>query len=148
MSEMSIRLMTVDDIEEVHEIDISCFTTPWTKESLMNEVNNNYFALYYVAEYEGKPIGYCGMWLVLDESQITNIAILPEFQGRGFGEKLFVFVMNAAKEKGASVMTLEVRVSNTAAQGLYQKLGFQPGGIRRNYYSDNQEDALVMWVKL
>ncbi|GLY12442.1 ribosomal protein S18-alanine N-acetyltransferase [Pseudobacillus badius] len=148
MSEVDIRLMTVEDVDKVHEIEKNSFTMPWTKESFWNELTNNYFAVYHVAEYEGEIVGYCGMWLVLDESQITNIAILPEYRGRGLGEKLLVAVMNAAKKKGAAVMSLEVRVSNEPAQGLYKKLGFQPGGIRKNYYSDNQEDALVMWVRL
>lgn len=148
MSEMNVRLMTVDDVDQVYEIEKSSFTVPWMKESFLNELTNNYFAIYHVAEYEGKLVGYCGMWLVLDESQITNIAILPEFRGKGLGEKLLVAVMNAARKRGASIMSLEVRVSNEPAQSLYKKLGFQPGGIRKNYYSDNQEDALVMWVKL
>ncbi|KAB7704484.1 ribosomal-protein-alanine N-acetyltransferase [Bacillus aerolatus] len=148
MDELNVRLMTVADVEKVYEIEANSFTVPWTKESFFNEVNKNHFAIYHVAEWQGQLVGYCGMWLVLDESQITNIAILPEYRGKGFGERLFVCVMNAAKKRGASLMTLEVRVSNESAQNLYKKLGFQPGGIRKNYYSDNQEDALVMWVRL
>ncbi|MEK4027062.1 ribosomal protein S18-alanine N-acetyltransferase [Pseudobacillus sp. FSL P4-0506] len=148
MSEIDIRLMTVDDVDKVYEVEKVSFTAPWTKESFFNELTNNYFAVYHVVEYEGQIIGYCGMWLVLDESQVTNIAILPEFRGRGWGEKLLVAVMNTARKRGASIMSLEVRVSNESAQNLYKKLGFQPGGIRKNYYSDNQEDALVMWVNL
>ncbi|WP_338752888.1 ribosomal protein S18-alanine N-acetyltransferase [Bacillus sp. FJAT-52991] len=148
MVDIAVREMTLDDVEQVYEIEKSSFTVPWTKESFYKEIDNNLFALYHVAESEGQLVGYCGMWLVLDESQITNIAILPSYRGHGFGEKLLVHVMKAAKEKGAAVMTLEARVSNTTAQNLYKKLGFQPGGIRKNYYSDNQEDALVMWVRL
>ncbi|WP_203364619.1 ribosomal protein S18-alanine N-acetyltransferase [Bacillus sp. REN10] len=148
MVDIAVREMTIDDVEQVYEIEKNSFTVPWTKESFYKEMDNNLFALYHVAESEGQLIGYCGMWLVLDESQITNIAILPSYRGNGFGEKLLVHVMKAAKAKGAAVMTLEVRVSNTPAQNLYKKLGFQPGGIRKNYYSDNQEDALVMWVRL
>lgn len=145
---MNVRRMTMEDIDEVYEVEKNSFTVPWTKESFFNELSSNYFAVYHVAEYEEKLIGYCGMWLVLDESQITNIAILPEYRGRGFGEKLLLAVMDVARKRGASIMSLEVRVSNESAQSLYKKLGFQPGGIRKNYYSDNQEDALVMWVKL
>ncbi|WP_100330106.1 ribosomal protein S18-alanine N-acetyltransferase [Bacillus xiapuensis] len=148
MDNLRIRTMTTKDIEKVYEIEQSSFSIPWTKDTFYNEMEKNAFALYHVAEWKGQLIGYCGMWLVLDESQITNIAVLPDFRGKGFGEKLLVHVMKTAREKGAATMSLEVRISNKPAQSLYKKLGFQPGGIRKNYYSDNQEDALVMWVRL
>nr|WP_039238109.1 ribosomal protein S18-alanine N-acetyltransferase [Bacillus thermotolerans] len=148
MDELYVRRMTIADVDKVYEIEHKSFTAPWTKESFVQEMTSNHFAIYHVAEWQGKVVGYCGMWLVLDESQITNIAVLPEYRGQGFGEKLLVYVMEAARKNGASVMSLEVRVSNLAAQHLYKKLGFQTGGIRKNYYSDNQEDALVMWVRL
>jgi len=140
--------MELQDVDKVVEIENSSFAVPWTRESFQNEMFLNRFAIYTIAELNGEIIGYCGMWLVIDESQITNIALLPEYRGKGYGEQLLRYVMNLAREKGAVVMTLEVRVSNSSAQSLYRKLGFQDGGIRKNYYSDNQEDALVMWVNL
>ena len=91
-------------------------------------------------------IGYCGMWLVMDEAHITNIAISPQQRGNKFGEALMKEAMDQAKARGAKLMTLEARVSNIAALNLYKKLGFQNGGIRKGYYTDNQEDAIVMWV--
>jgi [ribosomal protein S18]-alanine N-acetyltransferase len=93
-------------------------------------------------------IGYCGTWIVIDEAHVTNIALLPDYRGKGLGELLLRNVMDVLRKLGATSMTLEVRVSNHIAQSLYQKLGFKPGGIRKNYYSDNNEDALVMWVNL
>jgi ribosomal-protein-alanine N-acetyltransferase len=85
---------------------------------------------------------------VIDEAHITNVAILPEYRGRKLGEALMEKMISVARSMGARSMTLEVRVTNNIAQSLYQKLGFQKGGIRKNYYSDNQEDALIMWVNL
>lgn len=88
------------------------------------------------------------MWVVLDESQITNVAVLPEGRGKGIGEALMREAIAYAKSLNVVVMSLEVRVTNEVAQNLYRKLGFQEGGIRKGYYTDNQEDALVMWVNL
>ena len=88
------------------------------------------------------------MWIVLDDSQITNVAVLPEGRGKGIGEELMRHAMQFSKDLDVVVMSLEVRVSNVVAKNLYHKLGFQDGGIRKGYYTDNQEDALVMWVNL
>ncbi|MGD6818320.1 ribosomal protein S18-alanine N-acetyltransferase [Metabacillus sp. 84] len=147
-SELKIRAMRVEDIDSVYEIETKSFATPWNKESFYNEVAHNLFATYLVAEHDHKVIGYCGIWLIVDEAQITNIAILPEYRGNGFGETLLKKAMKEAKKRGARQLSLEVRLSNYPAQELYKKLGFRPGGIRKQYYTDNLEDALVMWVML
>nr|WP_187116292.1 ribosomal protein S18-alanine N-acetyltransferase [Kurthia massiliensis] len=139
--------MTLADAPAVHRIEEAVFPTPWTLESFEMEMTKNTQATYVVAE-EDSIIGFCGMWVVLDESQITNVAVMPEGRGKGIGEALMRESMRIAREKGCVVMSLEVRVSNTVAQNLYRKLGFQAGGIRKGYYTDNQEDALVMWVNL
>jgi len=88
------------------------------------------------------------MCLVIDEAHVTNVAVLPQFRGQKLGEALMRRLMETAKQHVAATMTLEVRVSNHVAQSLYRKLGFRNGGIRKRYYPDNFEDALVMWVKL
>jgi [ribosomal protein S18]-alanine N-acetyltransferase len=145
---MEIRFMTVDDLDAVMEIEHRSFSIPWTREAFYNEIEQNHLSTYLVVE-DGECIaGYCGVWLVVDEAHITNVAVLPDYRGKGLGEALMKGVMEIAKQVGARVMTLEVRVSNEAAKGLYRKMGFQDGGIRKRYYSDNQEDALVMWVNL
>ncbi|RKJ14855.1 ribosomal-protein-alanine N-acetyltransferase, partial [Butyricicoccus sp. 1XD8-22] len=115
---------------------------PWPEEAFHNDIAHNRFASYVFIEVNGVQAGYCGVWLILDEAHITNIAILPEFRGHKLGEKLLCKVMSLAKEAGGKTMTLEVRVSNLIAKSLYKKLGFQEGGIRRGYYTDNKEDAL------
>jgi ribosomal-protein-alanine N-acetyltransferase len=90
--------------------------------------------------------GYAGLWLMVDEAHVTTIAVRPQFRGRGFGELLLVSLAEVAMEIGARWLTLEVRVSNEVAQRLYRKYGFRPAGVRQKYYSDNQEDALIMWT--
>lgn len=143
------RLMTEEDVPAVHQIEEAVFPTPWTLESFYNEMNLNKQAHYIVAENgQGQIIGFCGMWVVLDDSQITNVAVLPTGRGQGIGEALMRESIELAKSMAVTIMSLEVRVTNVVAQNLYRKLGFQDGGIRKGYYTDNQEDALVMWVNL
>ncbi|MEH6942361.1 ribosomal protein S18-alanine N-acetyltransferase [Bacillus sp. JJ722] len=145
---LSFRYMEEKDLDEIIELEHECFTVPWTKEAFFNELHQNQFATYIVLEEEGKIIGYCGAWLVIDEAHITNIAVLPQYRGRGLGEALLNKMIDKCREVHIERMTLEVRVSNIVAQSLYKKLGFQDGAIRKNYYSDNQEDAIVMWVNI
>ena len=143
------RKMTPDDVEAVYAIELATFPSPWTLDSFHYEMKENQFAHYTVAVNDaGKIIGFCGMWIVIDSAQITNVAVLPEARGLGIGEALMRESMKVAKEGGADIMSLEVRVTNTVAQNLYRKLEFQDGGIRKGYYTDNGEDALVMWVNL
>ena len=145
---LSFRFMEERDLDAIMVLEERCFTLSWSREAFYNELNQNRFATYLVLEEEGQIIGYCGAWLVVDEAHITNIAILPEFRGRGLGEALLSKMIEQCKEQNIERMTLEVRETNTVAQSLYTKLGFQKGAIRRNYYSDNQEDAIVMWVNI
>lgn len=142
------RYMKEEDIDQILEIEHASFATPWSREAFYNEIYNNKFAVYIVLEEDDKIIGYCGAWVVIDEAHVTNVAILPAYRGRHLGEALLRKMMTVAKDMGARSMTLEVRVTNNVAQSLYRKLGFQNGGIRKNYYTDNQEDALVMWVNI
>ncbi len=145
---LTFRLLNKDDIEDLLKIEHESFTLPWTREAFQNEFTINQFAVYVGLEDEGKLIGYCGAWIIIDEAHITNVAVLPQYRGKKLGEALMRKVMELAVEREVKTMTLEVRVSNEVAQSLYRKLGFQDGGIRKNYYTDNQEDALVMWVNL
>lgn len=145
---LTFRFMEERDLDAIVELENRCFTVPWSRDAFYNELNKNKFACYIVLEQEDQIIGYCGAWLVIDEAHITNIAILPEFRGQKLGEALLNKMIERSREKGIERMTLEVRESNTVAQSLYKKLGFQNGAVRKNYYSDNQEDAIVMWVNI
>jgi [ribosomal protein S18]-alanine N-acetyltransferase len=142
------RYMKEEDIDQILEVEHASFATPWSRDAFYNEIYNNKFAVYIVLEEDEKIIGYVGAWVVIDEAHVTNLAILPSYRGKKLGEALLRKMMAVAKDMGARSMTLEVRVTNNVAQSLYRKLGFQNGGIRKNYYSDNQEDALVMWVNI
>ncbi|GGI18452.1 ribosomal protein S18-alanine N-acetyltransferase [Gottfriedia solisilvae] len=148
ISSVAFRQMREEDLNQIMEIEKKSFATPWTYDAFYNELHTNQFAHYVVAEVDQEIIGYCGLWVIIDEGHITNIAILPEYRGNGLGEKLLLAVIDTARELGAETLTLEVRVSNDVAKGLYRKLGFQDGGIRKSYYTDNYEDALVMWVNI
>jgi ribosomal-protein-alanine N-acetyltransferase len=145
---ITFRKMTVADLDEVMEVEVNSFTLPWSREAFFNELTKNQFAQYLVLEVDQKVVGYCGVWIIVDEAHITNIAILPDYRGMKLGEALMGRVMELARELGALRVTLEVRVSNERAQSLYRKFGFEKGALRKQYYTDNMEDALVMWVNL
>ncbi len=145
---IAYRLMTVKDIPDVVKIEAEAFATPWTTEVFEHEMAGNNYAHYIVATDGNQVIGHCGMWIVLDECHITNIAVLKSYRGYGIGENLLSEAVRLCRELDVNLMTLEVRVSNEVAQNMYRKFGFQDGGIRKNYYTDNRENALVMWVEL
>ena len=120
---LQFRLMTLNDIPDVMVIEHEAFTMPWTEEAFRNELTNNHFAKYMVMELEGRAIGYAGMWTIMDEAHITNIAVREAYRGRKLGEKLLDELMRTAAYLGMERMTLEVRVSNLVAQRLYEKKG-------------------------
>lgn len=142
------RTMTLQDVPDVLIIEHESFTLPWSEEAFRNEMTLNQFARYLIMEYDGKPIGYSGMWTIVDEAHITNIAVRTAYRGRHLGELLLRKMMVWAARLGMERMTLEVRATNRVAQSLYAKLGFLPAGVRKGYYSDNHEDAIIMWCEL
>lgn len=144
----SFRPMLLSDVPQIAAIERETFTAPWSAEAFVNEIKHNHFARYTVMELDQAIIGYGGMWIIMDEAHVTNIAVREPFRGRGFGEMLLRRLMRTAADQGARSMTLEVRVSNETAQNLYRKLGFRHNGIRPRYYTDNQEDAYIMWADL
>lgn len=148
MNKIVIKEMKPEHIDAVMIIDRESFTTSWTKEIFMKEIAENKFAHYFIVQLADEIIGYAGMWIVNDDAQVTNIAISPEHRGKKIGEKLFYFVFQHAIRTGVKQLSLEVRASNIIAQNMYQKFGLVPGGIRKKYYTDDQEDAIVMWVDL
>ncbi len=148
-SNVMYRKMVSEDVPAVYAIELATFPTPWTLDSFYYEMYENQYAHYVLAVDENNTIiGFCGMWMVIDAAQITNVAVTEAARGRGIGEGLMREAMRIAREHGMDVMSLEVRETNIVAQNLYRKLAFQDGGIRKGYYTDNGEDALVMWVNL
>lgn len=141
-----ISPMRVEDLEEVLEIEDLSFPTPWSRNSFLYELLENERALYLVAKSPlGNVIGYVGIWVIFDEGHITNLAVHPDYRRQGVGKALMLALIEAVRKRDVRHLTLEVRRTNLAAQDLYQKLGFVHMGVRRKYYLDNNEDALIMW---
>lgn len=143
---VSIEPMRAADLEVVARIDKQCFPSPWLPASYVTELSNR-AACYLVARQGQEVVAYAGAWVIMDEAHITTIAVSPEQQGRKIGERLLLALMDEAVLRGASHATLEVRESNRAAQHLYCKYGFRNAAIRKSYYTDNGENALVMWAE-
>ncbi|GAB6877525.1 hypothetical protein JCM13210_22530 [Thermaerobacter litoralis] len=143
--EIRIEPMTPGDLPLVLAIERRSFPTPWSERAFTSELRDNLYADYIVARHGDRLVGYAGMWCILDEAHVTTIAVDPEFRGRGVGNRLLTALEERALRYGCRRMTLEVRVSNHVAQRLYLRHGFRPCGIRRGYYVDNGEDAIIMW---
>jgi ribosomal-protein-alanine N-acetyltransferase len=135
-------------LDDILIIENLSFRIPWSRQSLSDEIIKNDFAYYICACYEDQVVGYAGMWHVCDEGHITNIAVHPEFRGNGVGSALMEGLISAARERLIVGLTLEVRKSNRPAIVLYEKYGFENGGLRKAYYADNNEDAIIMWKRL
>ncbi|WP_053957866.1 ribosomal protein S18-alanine N-acetyltransferase [Sulfobacillus thermosulfidooxidans] len=140
-----IRDMYMADLDAVMGIESHSFPTPWSRNAFQTELLENTFATYLVVEFHGKVVAYGGMWIILDEAHVTNIAVHPDYRGHHLGEAIMMGLIERAKHAGVVRMTLEVRRSNLVAQNLYNKLGFVQLGVRRGYYTDTREDAFIMW---
>jgi len=143
-----IRLMTLADITRVLELENQLFTSPWGEDDFKYELESNLYSTVFVDEFDDNIVGYVGIWIIFEQAQITTLGVDKSYQHKHIGQALLVHAMEVAVEKHAEVMSLEVRVSNIAAQNLYRKLGFKTETIRKDYYQDNHEDAYLMLVKL
>ncbi len=141
----SFREMNFSDIKQVMEIETEVYESPWNRVSFVNELRHNKYASYFVYEKDEEIVAYGGIWNILDEAHITNIAVKKSYQKKGIGEKMLSYLEEKAFEKGATGITLEVRASNKAAKALYEKCGYNSWGVRPKYYTDNNEDAIIMW---
>jgi ribosomal-protein-alanine N-acetyltransferase len=142
--ETNIRRMRVDDLPQVQAIDEISFSTPWPQNAYRHELLENPNAHCWVAEIKGKISGLMVCWLIVDEGHIATIAVHPHQRGQGISKKLVVTSLADLISKGAVSATLEVRAGNLVAQNLYRYFGFQEVGIRKRYYKDTGEDALLM----
>ncbi len=143
MTEFTIRVMARSDIPAVAALEAGVYSTPWSPRVFFDELamdNRRYI----VVEGPDGIVGYGGLLMIEDDAHITTIAVAPEMRGKRLGVRLMLALVDEAVVNQARHLTLEVRVSNTSAQGLYERFGFQPVGRRKNYYVD--EDALVMWA--
>lgn len=143
--DLVIRQAEEKDIAPMAALDRVCFSMPWSEASFAHEIKTNHLAFYLVAEIDGALVGYAGMWAVVDEGHITNVATHPHYRQKGIASAMVALLIETSKEAGISSHTLEVRASNQSAIQLYTKLGFEAIGIRKKYYEDNGEDAIIMW---
>jgi len=144
---LSIDAMRLDDIPQVHEIERLSFSTPWPSYAFEQELTGNRLARYVVARAGVRVVAFAGVWLMVDEAHITTFSVHPEWRRQGIGSRLLLRLAELAIELGARRMTLEVRVTNRAAQALYRGFGFEVVGRRPRYYTDDGEDAFVMTTR-
>ena len=137
--------LTEGDIPEIVKLEQAIHTAPWTEKSFKNELTNPH-SIFWVAKTSGQVIGYAGAWTLVDEAHITNVAVDPTFRRQGIGRKLVNELLGRSLDAGMTCATLEVRASNQAAIELYKGFGFVEASIRRKYYPDNNEDAVIMWL--
>ena len=140
---MILREMEIDDLEQVMEIERDLFSVPWTKEGFFTFLTRKN-SMFLVVEEKGEILGYCGLLTVLDEGDVTNVAVRRDRQREGIGQFLMQSMIRLAGEIGVNMIHLEVRVGNGTAVRLYERMGFTRDGIRKDYYSDPKEDAILM----
>ncbi|MGI6334346.1 MAG: ribosomal protein S18-alanine N-acetyltransferase [Saccharofermentanales bacterium] len=146
--DLVIRAATDRDLDDLVGLEKACFDIPWSRESLADELTANPLARILVAEQsDGLLVGYLSGWVVLDELQINNLAVDPESRRQGVGRCLLRKMIAMAKSENLSSISLEVRTSNQAARSLYASFGFSPVGVRRAYYADTGEDAIILLKK-
>lgn len=144
---VTIRSMRLSDIEAVSKLERRSMSLPWSSSAYVTEINNPN-AHYLVAKTgDGAVVGYGGIWVIMDEMHITTLAVDPESRGKKVGERILIVLLEEAMRRGATRATLEVRQSNRIAQNLYHKYGFREVAMRPRYYSDNGENAVIMWAE-
>jgi ribosomal-protein-alanine N-acetyltransferase len=134
-------------LRSVLRIEAQVYPRPWSLSLFMSELALRATRSYYVARVHGSVVGYSGLMLSGEDAHVTTIAVDPAWHRSGIGTRLMLNIARVARDRGARNLTLEVRVSNKAAQALYYRFGFHPAGVRKNYYVETNEDALVMWAK-
>ncbi|MBL8060036.1 MAG: ribosomal protein S18-alanine N-acetyltransferase [Chthonomonas sp.] len=132
-------------IQAILEIENASQGAPWSERAFANELSHPH-SIFCVAFQNKELVGYGGIWTVVDEAHVTTITVAPSHRGKGYGMKLMTELLNRAKAAGMTCSTLEVRASNQAAIGLYERLGYHCAAVRRRYYPDNHEDAVIMWL--
>lgn len=141
-----IKPLKKQDIEEVMEIERASFSDPWRENMFYNEIHNRKISRFLVARADEKLVGYGGIWIIQDEAHIVNLAVDPDYRKQGIGTKLLRSLFEEARKKVVERATLEVRASNTIAQQFYKRFGFVEIAVRKSYYQDTHEDAIIMWL--
>jgi len=142
--DVEIVPMAGSDLERVLQIERASFSSPWSRSMFMAELGPDPISFSFVLRTQGRTVGYICFWIVFDELHLLNLAVDPEYRSKGLGEDAICWALNFGRRRGIHTACLEVRTSNHAALNLYKKTGFVPYGIRKDYYSDPQEDALLL----
>ena len=145
MTELMIRKGSAADIDAIAALEQECFASPWSRESLYHDLAENQLSTYFVAELQGQIVGYVGIWVIMDEGHVNNVAVSPSYRRQHIGSALIAAMLRSTEEAGIKSHTLEVRAGNRAAKGLYENYGFKEAGVRKGYYEDNGEDGIIMW---
>lgn len=147
MEEFFIQKMEYKNIDDILSIEESCYGKHhWSRDSFLTELSNKISSYRCIIEKEtNKCVGYIGIWKIIDEAHITNLSINPDYQNKKLAHRLLLDMLDECYKSKIKYITLEVRVSNEKAIHLYEKFGFKSLGIRKNYYQDNNENALIMW---
>lgn len=146
MANLILKKLDLEDINGLHTVSSLSLKESWSLDAIKKELSNR-FARYIVCKEDNKVVGFAGAWLIASEGQITNIAVHPDYRGKGVGKKLMKSLISSLKEEDCIAITLEVRESNEIAKNLYKSFGFVSEGIRKNFYEDNKEDANIMWLR-
>ena len=141
---MIIRALEMHDLDEIMKLELELFPSPWAREDFIYELEENPFSHLFVMEEGNEIVAYAGLWVIFDKADLTSLAVRRSEQGKGYAKQLLSHVIEVAKKEDCEYMLLEVRTSNLTAQKLYEKFGFIPVGIKKNYYSDNHENAITM----
>jgi ribosomal-protein-alanine N-acetyltransferase len=145
MAQLIIRQAEERDILAIEGLEQVCFSDPWSYESLEHDILNNKLSFYIVAEVEGVVCGYVGIWNIVDEGHITNVAVSPDYRRKHIASNMLDVLIASCQEAGVERFTLEVRAGNEPAKALYAGKGFKEISVRKGYYQDNGEDAIIMW---
>lgn len=145
--EVQLVLMRRRHLRAVLRIETQVYPRPWSLSLFVSELALRSTRVYYVARVDGVVVGYAGVMLAGEDAHLTTIAVEPSWHRHGIGTRLLLYATRVARERGARHLTLEVRVGNAPAQALYRRFGFHPAGIRKGYYVETNEDALVMWAE-
>ena len=138
--------MLESDVDSVASLEAKVFTLPWSRALILKDIKENKSARFFTAKEDGVLAGYAGFWLLQDEMNIVNVAVHPEQRKKGVGKALLKHILAEGVREGAKIATLDVREGNVAARKLYESAGFIMIAVRKKYYTDNQENALVMWL--
>lgn len=148
MENFKIEKLSSSHLDDIMEIEKSCYGAHhWSRSSFASEINNPCASYLVAVNDDNKAVGYMGVWRIFDEAHVTNLAVHPNYQGKGLAHFLILSSLDVCYEDKIKYMTLEVRKSNERARFVYESFGFKSLGVRKKYYQDNGEDAIIMWTE-